>query len=181
MRHGLFCRQYRNSVWRFEPSPLGGAEKIHYFGTCNPAAQKKSIILGRTTLQRRKNPLFWDMQPCGAEKIHYFCTCNPAAQKKSIILGLATLQRRKNPLFLYMQLCGAEKIHYFCTCNPAAQKKSIIFVHATLRRRKNPLFLYMQPRGAENPEALLPQTLGYAKRRSISVTETLPPKTNQKK
>ena len=122
MRHGLFCRQYRNSVWRFEPSPLGGAEKIHYFGTCNPAAQKKSIILGRTTLQRRKNPLFWDMQPCGAEKIHYFCTCNPTAQKKSIIFVHATLRRRKNPLFLYMQPCGAEKIHYFCTCNPAAQK-----------------------------------------------------------
>ena len=140
MRHSLFCRQYRNSVWRFEPSPLGGAENGHRFLTCNPAAQKKSIILGHATLRRRKNPLFWDMQPCGAEKIHYFGTCNPTAQKKSIILG-----------------------------------------HATLRRRKSRGATAKQPCGAENPEALLPQTLEYAKRRSISVTETLPPKTNQKK
>ncbi|WP_276794367.1 hypothetical protein, partial [Segatella oulorum] len=73
-----------------------GAEKIHFFWTCNPAAQKKSIIFGRATLRRRKNPFFLDLQPCGAEKIHYFWTCNPAAQKKSIIFGRATLQRRKN-------------------------------------------------------------------------------------
>ena len=85
MRHGLFCRQYRNSVWRFEPSPLGGAEKTRCFLTREPPAQKKSIILGHATLQRRKNPLFWDMQPCGAEKIHYFGTCNPAAQKTAIV------------------------------------------------------------------------------------------------
>jgi len=76
------------------------AENNHRFLTCNPAAQKKSIIFGRATLRRRKNPLFLDMQPCGAEKIHYFWTCTPAAQKKSIIFGLATLQRRKNPFFL---------------------------------------------------------------------------------
>ena len=65
----------------FDMQPCG-AEKIHYFLTCNPAAQKKSIIFGLATLRRRKNPLFLDMQPCGAEKIHYFWTCNPAAQKK---------------------------------------------------------------------------------------------------
>ena len=55
MRHGLFCRQYRNSVWRFEPSTLGGAEKTRCFLTREPPAQKKSIILGRATLRRRKN------------------------------------------------------------------------------------------------------------------------------
>ena len=57
----------------------------HRFLTCNPAVQKKSIIFGLATLRRRKNPLFFDLQPCGAEKIHFFLTCNPAAQKKSII------------------------------------------------------------------------------------------------
>ena len=92
-----------------------GAEKIHYFWTCNPAAQKKSIIFGLATLQRRKNPLFLDMQPCGAEKIHFFLTRDPAAQKKSIIFGLATLRRRKNPLFFDMQPCGAEKTRCFLT------------------------------------------------------------------
>ena len=70
---------------------------------------------------------------------------------------------------------------FFYWNDPPMQKKSIILGHATLRRRKNPLFWDVQPCGAENPEALLPQTLEYAKRRSISVTETLPPKTNQKK
>ena len=49
-----------------------GAEKTRYFLTCNPAAQKKSIIFGRATLQRRKNPLFLDVQPCGAEKTRFF-------------------------------------------------------------------------------------------------------------
>ena len=137
MRHGLFCRQYRNSVWRFESSPLGGAEKIHYFCTCSPAAQKKSIIFVHATLRRRKNPLFLYMQPCGAEKIHYFGTCNPAAQKKSIILGHATLRRRKNPLFCDMQPCGAENGHRFLTSNPAAQKILRRYCQTTLRRRKS--------------------------------------------
>ena len=85
MRHSLFCRQYRNSVWRFEPSTLGGAENGHRFLTCNPAAQKKSIIFGLATLRRRKNPLFFDMQPCSAEKIHFFLTRNPAVQKKLVV------------------------------------------------------------------------------------------------
>ena len=98
-----------------------------FFYWNDPPMQKKSIILGHATLRRRKNPLFWDLQPCSAEKIHYFGTCNSAAQKKSIIFGHATLQRRKNPLFWDMQPCGAEKIHYFGTCNPAAQKKAIGF------------------------------------------------------
>jgi len=44
------------------------AENNHRFLTRNPAAQKKSIIFGRATLRRRKNPLFLDLQPCGAEK-----------------------------------------------------------------------------------------------------------------
>ena len=114
MRHGLFCHQYRNSVWRFEPSPLGGAEKSHCFLTNEPSAQKKSIILGLATLQRRKNPLFWDMQPCSAEKIHYFGTCNPAAQKKSIIFGRATLRRRKSRGATAKQPCGAENSKEIC-------------------------------------------------------------------
>ena len=86
---------------------------------CSKPAVETYFFIG-TTLRCRKNPLFWDMQPCGAEKIHYFGTCNPAAQKKSIILGLATLRRRKNPLFWDVQPCGAEKIHYFLTLDPPA-------------------------------------------------------------
>ena len=86
----LCCRRRR-----FLTCTPAAQKKVHYFGTCNPAAQKKSIIFGLATLQRRKNPLFLDVQPCGAEKIHYFWTCNPAAQKKLSFFGRATLRRRK--------------------------------------------------------------------------------------
>ena len=97
-----------------------------FFYWNDPPMQKKSIILGHATLRRRKNPLFWDLQPCSAEKIHYFGTCNPAAQKKSIILGHATLRRRKNPLFWDVQPCGAENPGYFLTPAPPAPSQKRI-------------------------------------------------------
>ena len=75
----------------FDLQPCG-AEKIHYFWTCNPAAQKKSIFFGRATLRRRKNPFFLDVQPCAAEKIRCFLTNDPQAQKKPSLC----LQERPN-------------------------------------------------------------------------------------
>ena len=72
----LCCRRRRF----FDMQPCG-AENGHRFLTCNPAAQKKSIIFGLATLRRRKNPLFLDVQPCSAEKTRFFLTCNPEAQK----------------------------------------------------------------------------------------------------
>ncbi|WP_234984370.1 hypothetical protein, partial [Segatella oulorum] len=77
--------------------------------------------------------------------------------------------------------CGAENPEALLPNNPAAQKILRRYCQTTLRRRNSRGATAKQPCGAEIPEALLPQTLGYAKRRSISVTETLPPKTNQKK
>ena len=96
MRHGLFCRQYRNSVWRFEPSPLGGAEKSRRFLTRELPVQKKVTVFGRATLQRRKNPLFLDVQPCGAENPEALLPNNPAAQKILRRYCQTTLRRRKS-------------------------------------------------------------------------------------
>ena len=69
----------------FRLAAIPRAVENRCFLTPDPAAQKKSIIFGHATLQRRKNSLFFDERASGAEKIHCFLTLDPRAQKKLVV------------------------------------------------------------------------------------------------